>query len=38
LMEPFGCHRKMISFNARALVVYAEGPVFPIKERISERT
>ena len=28
----------MISFNARALVVYAERPIFPIMERISEKT
>jgi hypothetical protein len=32
-MEPVGDHRKMISLNARALVVYAERPVFPIMGR-----
>jgi hypothetical protein len=37
-MEPVGCHRKMILIHVRAWVVDAERPVFPIMERISERT
>jgi hypothetical protein len=37
-MEPVGDHRKMIFFNVRALVSYAEITFFPIMERISERT